>query len=161
MPSQGNDAKRRRDDFRLLEYQAVLDKITCARADMARLETVYPLAIVAIYAWVFANPPVIKSLWCIALVIPVGIAFFSVVRIASRRKHIGLLEAYVRDLETEVYGAGSELGWERSYARDNPLAWLIWIRAMLAVVILGLTIWMALKSGPLFDQWQAAKLSGL
>jgi len=161
MTTENPDARNRRDEFRLIEYQAVLEKITCAREDMARLETVYPLAIVAIYAWVFANPPVVKTLWCIALTIPVAIALFSVIRIASRRKHIGLLEAYVRELEVEVYGAESELGWERRYDRDKPLTLLIGVRALLAVAILGLTIWIAIKSGPLFDQWQAAKLSGL
>lgn len=136
------------------EYEAVLSRITHARSDVARVETIYPFAIAAIYAWVFTNPPPFSQLWSVALWLPVGIAVLGIVRLYSRRRHMTVLEEYLRELESEVYGADSDLGWERRYDRKNPLKGLIWVRATLAVAILAGTIWVAWQADDLFTSSQ-------
>jgi len=139
------------------EYEAVLDKMGHARSDITRAETLYPLAIAAIYAWIFATPPAIAVLWRIALYLPVGIAALGIIRLYSRRKHMALLEAYVLDLESEIYGDDAELGWERRYAREKPLAFMIYVRAAYSLAILAGTIWIACHADTLFLEWQASK----
>jgi hypothetical protein len=152
-------AREQRDVFRMREYEAVLSRIVDARTDVTRVETLYPLAIAAVYAWVFTNPPAIAALWTLALMIPVGIAFLGIVRLYSRRKHIALLEAYIRGFEAEAYGPDSDLGWERRYAKENPLRTMIWLRVLSALLILAGTIWVALSADSLFHQWQKEQVA--
>lgn len=146
-----------RDEFRLKEYEALLEKMAHTRADVGRAETIYPLAIVTIYAWTFTNPPPIQVLWTAAMVMPVAIAVLGLVRLYSRKQGMTLLEKYVAELEVEIYGADSTLGWERRYADRRPLKELIWVRAVLAAAILAGTVWMLCHADSHFGQLQMSR----
>jgi hypothetical protein len=147
-----------RDEFRLKEYEALLDKIAHTRADVGRAETIYPLAIATIYAWVFTNPPAIPVLWTAAMVLPVAIATLGIVRLYSRKQGMNLLEDYVREMEVEIYGADSALGWERRYTQRQPLKVLILVRAGLALAILAGTGWMAWHADAYFRELQMSRV---
>lgn len=143
-----------RDEFRLKEYEALLDKIAHTRGDVGRAETIYPLAIATIYAWMFANPPTTPVLWRAAMVLPVAIAALAIVRLYSRQRGMSLLEQYIREIEAEIYGDDSNLGWERRYARSRPLKGLVFVRACLALAILVGTLWMACNADTHFHELQ-------
>jgi hypothetical protein len=143
-----------RDELRLKEYDGLLEKMAHTRNDVTRAEYTYPIAIGAIYAWIFSNPPPLAFLWQATLFIPIGIAILAIVRLYSRRKGMDLLETYIREAESEIYGSHSELGWERRYGRERPLKFLIWFRAGLVTVLLVVTIGMACASEALYHQVQ-------
>lgn len=148
---------RLRDEFRLKEYEALLDKIAHTRGDVGRAEVVYPLAIATIYAWMFANPPTTLVLWTAAMILPVAIAVLALVRLYSRQQGMNLLEQYIREIEVEIYGEDSKLGWERGYAKARPLRWLIWVRASLALLIFAGTLWMACNAETHFRELQLSQ----
>lgn len=154
MQTKQSTSTQKRLDFRLKEYDALLDKIAHTRADVSRVETVYPLAIVTIYAWTFTNPPPTLVLWTAAMVLPVAIAVLGIVRLYSRQQGMGLLEEYIREIEFEIYGDDTTLGWERRYAAKRPLKGLIWVRAALATAILVGTVWMSCHAEVYFNEWQ-------
>jgi len=107
-------------DFMKLEYAAVLDKITATRADIVRTETVYPLAIVALYAWMLTHPAGAPWLWRVAMSLPSAIAVLGVVRLRGRLKSMRLLEEYCCRIEFEFYQT-ADWGWEHTYALDRPM----------------------------------------
>lgn len=146
-----------RDEFRLKEYEALLDKIAHTRGDVGRAETIYPLATATIYAWTFANPPTIPILWAAAMMLPVAIAVLAIVKLYSRQQGMSLLEQYIREIEAEIYGEDSKLGWERRYAEARPLRWFIYVRAGLAIAILGATLWMACNADAHFREMQLSQ----
>lgn len=143
-----------RDEFRLKEFEAIQEKMSHSRNDVSRAEIVYPIAIATIYAWTFTQPPEIAFLWKAAMILPVLIASLGLVRLYARHRAMRLLEGYVREIEKEIYGSEVELGWERHYAAAKPLKWLIWVRASLAAITLGATLWIAVNSGALYDEWR-------
>lgn len=143
-----------RDEFRLKEYEALLDKIAHTRSDVNRVETIYPLAMATIYAWTFTHPPAILSLWVVALWLPVVIALLAIVRLYSRHRGMSLLERYICEMEVEVYGEDSALGWERRYASERPLSGFVVARSVLALAILAGTLWVAVNAPSLFREWR-------
>lgn len=148
-----------RDQFRFKEYEALLDKIAHTRSDVSRSEAIYPFAIATIYTWTFTHPPVTLALWTAAMMLPLAIALLGIVRLYSRHRAMDLLEAYIRDIEDEIYGKESPLGWERRYHKERPLKELSIIRAVIAFGILTGTAMIAVHSGDLFAEWKRAALT--
>jgi hypothetical protein len=153
--NEGAPSKHLRDDLRLREYEALQDKIAHTRSDVGRAETIYPLAVISIYAWIFTNPPVIRELWMLAMALPVVIALLGIVRLRSRKRGMDLLESYVRNIEIEIYGADCGLGWERKYSEKRPLKWLVRVRAILMGALFVVTLILAWQAPVYFDELQA------
>jgi len=140
------DAKQ---DFMKLEYQAVLQKISATRADLSRTETIYPLAMAAVYGWLFSNAASLAWVWRIAIWIPFGIAVLALVRILARQQAMKVLEGYCRELEKAFYGDAGPGGWENTYyARKKPMHFFAWVRFVVGIFLIAASVWVANQSGP-------------
>jgi len=137
-----NPPSREQWEFMKLEYQAIQQKIAATRDDIIKTETVYPIAITAIYAWLFTTQPTSVLLWRWALWLPVGIAVLGLVRIRARHRAMDLLESYCRRLELEFYGH-TGLGWEHCYHGSQPMKAVRHTRHVASWVILMTTLGLA------------------
>lgn len=110
-------------DFLKLEYEAVRQKIAATQADMARTETIYPLAMTAIYVWLLTDGPAVPWLRAWAMWLPFLIGLLGVIRLESRQRVMQPLESYCQKLEGIYYGGNEPHGWEHEYQAAQPMKW--------------------------------------
>jgi hypothetical protein len=129
----------RRDEFVLREYDAIQAKIDHAVRDLARTETIVPVAMAALYAWLVKDGGTLARQAPWIYFIPVGLALIGLLRQEARYAYIRVAETYLRKVEVEIYGQGAEPieGWENFYQNKSVrnhhvLRVIIWI-ALLAV----------------------------
>jgi hypothetical protein len=124
----------RRDEFLLREYDAVQEKIGHAVRDLARTETIVPVAMAALYAWLVKDGGIVAKQAPWVYFIPVGLALIGLLRQEARYAYLRVTEEYVRSIEKDVYGEdGKPLqGWENFYEKKSiryhhGLRTVIWI----------------------------------
>lgn len=117
----GGDAAGRpvRQDFTLSEYAALQAKIDRAVTDLQRVETVVPLAIAAVYVWLWKDSVQAGAAARWLHLLPPVMAMFGLHRQEVRYAYISKVETYLRRVEAATYGQcdlhNSVCGWERYY----------------------------------------------
>jgi hypothetical protein len=132
-------------DFMKLEYEAVMRKMSEIRADLGRTETIYPVAMAVIYAWLFTHGTGGGRAWAAALLLPPVIGALGLLRIWARQQTMALLEDYCCRLESLFYGDAAPGGWEHVYAATRPMRLFALVRLCVSIFILGasllLSVW--------------------
>jgi hypothetical protein len=130
-------------EFLELEYAAILSKMAATRADISKTETLYPFAVVALYAWLLTHTQTAPWLWRVGMCLPAAIGILAFVRLRGRMKSMELLERYSRRIETHFHG-NSGWGWEHAYADDRPMQWVARVRWLVGVGFVLFTLIVAL-----------------
>lgn len=105
-----------RDDFIRREHEALQEKMSRSAADIWRVETIVPLAIATLYAWLAKDSGHIGPIFGWLLWVPVGLVLFGACRQEIRYRYMDVVEDYLIQLERTVYGTRSSLvGWENHW----------------------------------------------
>ena len=106
--------------FLLHEYDALQDRIARSVTDISKIETIIPLAIAAIYAWLWKDGIDAGAAAKWFHLIPPMLTVFGILRQEVRNSYIKKVEQYLRRVERRVYGQtdlhNSVCGWENYYA---------------------------------------------
>lgn len=108
-------AEERRHDFLIIEHSGLLEKISHAATDLYRTETVIPLAMAVIYAWLYRSDVSASHVPGWAWSVPIIIAVFGAWRQLLRYISLWGMHEYLRKIETELYGEVADdlcRGWE-------------------------------------------------
>lgn len=127
-------------DFMKLEYEAIMRKMSEIRADLSRTETIYPVAMAVMYAWLFTHGTVGGRAWAAALVLPPVIGALGLLRIWARQQTMAALETYCCKLEREFYGGAEPAGWEHAYAATRPMRLFAIVRLCVSIFMLGASV---------------------
>ena len=114
--------------FACQEHQQMHEKITRAAEDIHRTETIIPVAIAALYAWILKDGEPRVSISVILYFVPPALAVLGWLRYLARREYIRTVERYVRDVEDYCYAGatkGHPQGWENRFKDEAKWYWLI------------------------------------
>lgn len=144
MSQQDNPARTLQEDFILREHEALQDKMGRSAADLWRIETLVPLGVAALYAWLAKEGGQIGAIREWLLWVPVGLVLFGACRQELRYRYIDVVEDYLMRLETSVYGEREDLrGWENHWksmgSYGNRYARrVVWTAVFVASVLIAL-----------------------
>ncbi len=148
-----------RADFLKMEFEALEARFAFIRTDLARTETLYPLAIVAVYVWSFTELVAAPLLWQLAMCLPVPISLLAYLRVAGRMKQMLQLEAYQREIEARIYGDAEPRGWERSMGGSGPMQAYLSARLWLMGFLILATLVLAILAGEIRSQAASAMVA--
>jgi hypothetical protein len=110
-------------EFAMREHEAMQAKIQRAVEDLYRTETIIPLAIAAIYAWLWTDSSRIGVATAWLHLLPPVLAVLGLLRQKVRNGYLKLAETYVQRIERDVYGQCDPhtdiCGWETYYLTDR------------------------------------------
>lgn len=124
-------------------------RVTRNIQDMYRVETLIPLAIAVLYAWLAKDGATVQAKAWLYWIAPL-LVVFGAFRQEARYAYIKTAELYLRKLEIHVYGAQLEPsdpeGWERFW-EGNGVGWHRLLRRMIWSCLFVPTFLIALVGG--------------
>lgn len=129
--------------FLLREYDHLREELLECVKETRLLERNALLVSGAIRAWAITNKS--QSVYQVLLLVPSLIVFLSALRAWSLWRHIGLLAAYIQQVEN-TFALPDNLGWEHTFARSRDYsksfsAIIFWL------VLLAATVFAAVRYG--------------
>jgi hypothetical protein len=155
-PQQASAAVEKRRAVLLAERAGIEEKIRHASTDLYRAETVIPLAIAVIYAWIYGGRSGPRTVPDFFWVLPVLLAAFGAWRQMLRYKALNGYAEYLRNLESDLYGRTPNGRWacwgfERFWPKiHTPIGWgrvkmrsHAWMRSLFWTLLILLTLSLA------------------
>ncbi len=157
-----DDDAARRHAALLAEHAGMQEKIRHATLDLYRTETIIPLAIAAIFAWLYGDGQDASRLPRWILAIPVALTILGAARQFMRYKYLGCAHGYLKLLERKLYPAESDgdLGWE-AYWEKNDTSRHKWMRILFWSLLGVATLVLAVQGPPARTPSQAAATPAL
>lgn len=140
-----------RRDLLLREYACAQERISYASTDLYRTETLVPLAIAVVYAWLYSGTGVRGEIPDIFWLLPVLLVAFGAWRQFLRYTALEGYAVYLREMEEELYrrpddASGLCWGLSRYWEQVHPPLKLVGIRSH---ALMRIAFWLLLAVGTL------------